>query len=566
MPAARRALVIGNAGYAGEDMQLQNPVGDAEAVTSKLSSLGFQVSHHHGLTFDKMTKAIAAFAAALKSSPVNVGLFYFSGHGVQIQDQNFIVPIDFDRQSDSKESYLIKVKQVIDDISAYSNARLIFLDCCRTSPKTQSIIGTRGLHTEKAIFVGGQAVTGLAEMDADRNTFIAFATASGKGATDGSGALSPFTQALVSNLDAVDLPLFNLMARVRQKVFKETQGAQRTWDQSSLDAPFFFNPGSLLLFLGNIMALVGLILAFVPYSLLLVSGDATLVRLICATALPLISLGVLMFGMQSAYSRLRGNFELREDHDWTLRDHLLLSLQKGGIGGYLGALLCAPWISFPYMWGWEEAYRSGQRVKPPESIGILTLDITVAAAIVACLLGTLSILSTRIEVTGQGLALLPSRTWHRTVLASAAGGILAGMIAAPLLTAYFGRLNRPEVTPDYLLPGSMIGAALLIFAIVNFDFERLNVRRIGASAVAAVASLLCGVSAALIVFGPLYLLGVVDAVRAWLAKGFNGPEIIDWGVVISGGVAYGVPVGLVLGVVIGAAVILTEWWSAKPVI
>jgi hypothetical protein len=126
---------------------------------------------------------------------------------------------------------------------------------------------------------------------------------------------------------------------------------------------------------------------------------------------------------------------------------------------------------------------------------------------------------------------------------------------------YFGRLERPEMPPYLLLPGSVVGTSIIIFSIVNFDFERLSGHRILASVKASLATLGIGVSAAIAVFGPLYLMGVVQAVTAYLENHFG-----DMAAMAKGGAIYGLPVGIVLGIVIGAAVLLTERWSRKPIL
>jgi hypothetical protein len=176
----------------------------------------------------------------------------------------------------------------------------VLLDACRNDTDARAFVGGKGIRSEKAFFINDQPLlaSGLAEMKASSNTFIAFAAAPGDVAYDGLAGepLSPFTASLVKYLDLVDLPISNLTSRVRQDVLKHTQGKQRTWDQSSLMAPFYLNPGSALLFTGNLMALVGLMLSMIPYSLVLSWADATWPLVATAAALPLISLAILLFG------------------------------------------------------------------------------------------------------------------------------------------------------------------------------------------------------------------------------------------------------------------------------
>ncbi|RWA68879.1 caspase family protein [Mesorhizobium sp.] len=572
MAGGKYALVVGNAAYSGE-MALTNPCNDVRAMHATLVALNFQVTKLEDATLKDMKESIDGFVDRLKTDRASVGLFYFSGHGLQIDDQNYVVPVDFDKHGGPLATHMVAVQPLIEKMS--SDVTLVLLDACRNNPGAQREIGTRGLSNiddARALLVGGRienteddahTVSGLTAMkvDPNKNIFIAFAAAPGGFAYDGSGQMSPFTQALVANIDAVDLPLFNLTLRVRQEVLAITKDKQRTWDNSSLTDPFFFNPGSLLLFFGNIMALFGLLLSFIPYSLLLATWNVTWKQLAAAIALPLISLAILLFGMQSVYSRLRGNFKYTDATQTTVRSHLLLSLQKGGIGGYLGAQLAALWISVPYFLAWSSAYSRGTTRIEPESLGVLTLEIAIAAALISCLLGIACIFLTRVTWSNGRLELVQQPTSRRILLGTLCGGMLTGLVTAPVLMAYFGSMNRPEVTPEYLLPGSIIGASIIIFSIVNFDFERLNAKRMGTSALAALAALACGGLAAVVVFGPLYALGIVQYVTHRLEQQFDDPVVM-----ISGAAAYGLPVGLILGAVIGAAITLTERWSARPVI
>jgi hypothetical protein len=391
-------------------------------------------------------------------------------------------------------------------------------------------------------------------MKAASNTFIAFAAAPGDVAYEGANTLSPFSLALAKYMDVVDLPLSNLTSRVRQEVLKLTNGLQRTWDQSSLMAPFFFNPGSSLLFAGNLMALIGVLLSMVPYSLVLSSGKSW-TWIAVAGVLPLLSLSILLFGMQSVYSRLRGNFQIGQDKRATVRDHLIVSLQKGSFGGYLGSFIASLGVSIPFY----ATHRDG--FHPPVPLGVVVLEIAVATALIGCVLGFLSLFFSRAQIGPKGFKLTDNPSHMRTIIGSAVGGALAGALVAPILMLYFGRMFRPQMTPTFLLPGGILGASIFIFSIVNFDFERLNRRRLETSALGAIASVLCGALTAAIIFGPLYFLGIVTRVIHWLEINSG-----DNAIMIAGGVIYGLPVGVILGIVIGVAIILTQWWSGKPVI
>ncbi len=564
--AKKIALIIGNGRYVGS-RALSNSVNDAAQFGRSLSDLDFNVTLKLDLTYVEMNNVIDGFIQTLEKTSVDVCLFYFSGHGVQVHNENYIVPIDYDSSATDGIIHLVRVQRVIDRISANSSVRIILLDACRTNSPNQMSLGSKSIvlsAESRAIYINNEstATVGLAEIKAETNTFIAFAAAPGGVAYDGDTTLSPFTSALIKYVDSVDLPLSNLTSRVRQEVLKSTNGMQSPWDQSSLIRPFFFNPGSLLLFMGNFMALVALMISVVPYSLVLASPDHSQYALIVAGMLPLMSLGILIGGMQRAYSRVRGKFVYDPVNSASLRNHFVISLQKGVLGGYIGALIGGIWISVPYHWIWT-VYADLSGSDAPESLGSTVLKVIIATAASAGVLGFLTIFCTKLRVSMTGIRVSKSDSSLMVLCGSAFGGALSGALLAPVLMLYFSRSSSgPPVTPLMLLPGSIIGASIVVFTIVNFDLERLTVRRAATGAISAIVALLCGMAATMIIFFPLYHFGVVELVIRWLEMTGNSNTRIF----IIGGVIYGVPVGLALGLVMGSAIIFTERWSGKPVI
>jgi hypothetical protein len=569
------ALIVGNSAYPGQ-LLLSSPVHDVNAMRDTLKELGYEVTCEVDQTFKNMDATVAKFVNSLSGAPAAVGLFYYSGHGLQIDGENYIVPIDFDQAEDANSVNLVSVQRILEEISAHCDVRIVLLDACRNGGnEAVDMVRAKSVRVAagKSIYVGGESnpVLNMAEMKAASDTFIAFAAASGDAAYDGEErSLSPFTEAFVKHMDAVDLPLSNLTSRVRQEVSRLTRGAQKTWDQSSLRAPYFFNPGSSLLFTGNLMALIGLFLALVPYTLVLYSASDAggaierrpLTSPLLAGLLPLLSLAILLWGMNSVYERLRGNFVAEVRTHVAARDHLVGSLQKGFLGGYLGSFVAALASAVPYYFLWVSEYRKRPTdLDPPGSIGDLVLEIAIASALIGCVLGFLSLFFSRLKFDQKLISLATRPTWQQTLVGSAVGGTLAGLLTAPFLTWYFGRFSRPEYSPDLLLPGSVVGAAVFIFAVVNFDFERLGRRRILASVAAVPAAIAGGAAATVLIFGPLYLFGVVELVTNLLRGGAERETIL-----LVGGAIYGMPVGAVLGCVIGTAILLTQRWSGKEVI
>ncbi|MHB0772024.1 caspase family protein [Bradyrhizobium sp. 5.13L] len=562
MVVSRRALVIGNGGYRGR-LALRCPPNDAARIRQSLTELGFDVTTTFGvdLDFAAMRSVVGNFIRLVNDPATTTSLLYYSGHGVQINDRNYMIPVDFDPLKKYQEIPFVSVQSIVEQMTSATAVRIILLDACRSNADAQTFVehvpSAKGLKIDKDVFQGDQLVTanGLASMQAEINTFIAFAAAPGKVAFEGNvgESLSPFTASFLKYIDSVDLPISNLTSRVRHDVLARTENNQKSWDQSSLMEPFYFNPGSLLLFTGNLMALVSLIVSIIPYSMVLGWSQLTWPWVATGLVMPTISLCVLLFGMQSVYSRLRGRYVREADDAITVRRHLTTSAQKGILGGYLGSSVSAMLLSALYYLNWEMDY---------DSFASVPLEITIATTLAAGLLGVLSLFWARASIGLGGLIIsaAPSRT--RILLGTTFGGILAGLIATPLIMMRFGPTpDRPPMTPDLLLPGTILGASIFIFSVVNFDFERLSARRIWQSVKASLIALGVGAMAAVVIFSPLYLLGIANAVKTYLEDNYDNMAALA-----KGGAAYGIPVGIVLGIVIGTAVILTERWSKKPVL
>jgi uncharacterized caspase-like protein len=307
--ASKQALVIGNGAYP-DRLTLASPKNDAEAVSKELMNLKIDVTEIIDKPYSSALTAINKFIDKVNLPTSTVSILYYSGHGIQMDDINYIVPIDFQDPSRGDRSRLISVQSIVDRMTSATAIRIVLLDACRTGKDVRSIIGGKGVEIDKDIYFNDVPVPppGLAEMKATGNTFIAFAAGPGEVARQGiaGSPLSPFTRALVKHINSVDLPISNLTARIRQEVLEETGDTQRTWDQSSLTVPFYFNPGSLLLLTGNMMALGGLVISAMIYSLVLLSPEISLKWIGAALTLPVASFVVLIVGTQGVYSRLRG--------------------------------------------------------------------------------------------------------------------------------------------------------------------------------------------------------------------------------------------------------------------
>ncbi|AFZ45567.1 peptidase C14 caspase catalytic subunit p20 [Halothece sp. PCC 7418] len=225
----RVALVIGNADYT-VGSPLQNPVNDATDITAMLQELGFdKVITVTDADLRKMESAVNNFTNELQSG--SVGLFYYAGHGMQTQGENYLIPIDAEIQSESDIRYeslpLGKVLGRMED--AGNGVNIVILDACRNNPFS------RGWRSS-----GSQ---GLAEVRAE-GMLIAYATAPGDVASDGKGRNGTFTGALLKGMSTPGQDIVLMMRDVRRMVKQETGGKQIPWVSTSLDNNFAFVPSA----------------------------------------------------------------------------------------------------------------------------------------------------------------------------------------------------------------------------------------------------------------------------------------------------------------------------------
>lgn len=224
----RIALVIGNAAYKTDP--LDNPVNDARLIARSLRESGFQVALHENLSRGGMVDALRDFGDRLNDRTIAV--LYYAGHGVQLRDRNYLIPVD--AQIRSEDEIPISGMDVSFFLNKMAHARsrinIVILDACRNNP----FAGT-----------GGPAARGLAQMDAPVGTLLAFATAPGKLAPDNVGppGNSLYSSQLAKHLMTPGLPVELMFKRVREAVVKGTDALQVPWESSSLQGEFAFVPG-----------------------------------------------------------------------------------------------------------------------------------------------------------------------------------------------------------------------------------------------------------------------------------------------------------------------------------
>jgi uncharacterized caspase-like protein len=230
----RVALVVGNAQYA-HTPALPNPRNDAQDIADTLKKVGFEVTLGYDLDQTRFARIIDEFARALEGA--DVGLFFYAGHGLQINEKNYLVSTEAKLESTFLvPSETIELDAVIRLMESKTGTNLIFLDACRNNPLTDNL--KRNLAAiNRTITVG----RGLARIEpTGRDTLVAFASAPGQEAADGHGRNSPFTASLLRHLPKPGLEVSVMLKDVTADVRRETNNAQRPQQLSDMSKTFYF--------------------------------------------------------------------------------------------------------------------------------------------------------------------------------------------------------------------------------------------------------------------------------------------------------------------------------------
>jgi uncharacterized caspase-like protein len=229
----RLALVIGNSAYRAVS-PLPNAENDARGMAEMLGAAGFEVMAMPDLSQDDLRKTIGEFASKLAAKgPDTVALVFYAGHGIQVDGENFIVPVDIDPKLEADiPLQAVRLNDLLNTLNSVPNKmRIVMLDSCRDNP-FPAIRSTTG--------------RGLAMVDTKSGapgTFISFSTSPGSAAEDGTGRNSPYTTSVLGVVRD-GLTIEETFKRVRVSVNDATQGRQVPWDSSSLTSDFKFFGGS----------------------------------------------------------------------------------------------------------------------------------------------------------------------------------------------------------------------------------------------------------------------------------------------------------------------------------
>lgn len=222
----RLALVVGNKDYFRPDARLQNPLNDANDIATTLEALGFDVIKRTDLSLSNFKKVVDEFGTRLAN--YDVALFYYSGHGVQFNGENYLVPIDATLQtlSDAEDDCL-RLGRIMGKMKAANiKNNLVFLDACRNNP----------FHTTR-----GTAQKGLIIPNNPAGSIVVFATEEGSTADDNvKDRNGLFTSELLRHLPIPNLSLSDIVLRTRQGVYERSGQTQLPSDYNKMLGAFHF--------------------------------------------------------------------------------------------------------------------------------------------------------------------------------------------------------------------------------------------------------------------------------------------------------------------------------------
>ena len=228
----RVALVIGNSAYQNTP-PLANPRNDATEMGKVLKRIGFDVDVVVDATKPQMDQALRRFGNNLAGSIAAV--FYYAGHGIQVDGINYILPVDVTLKTERDLSWEVSdLTTVLKQMEGHNRVNLLFLDACRDNPMSQTL--ARSMGESRSSVIG----RGLAPMKANAGTLISYSTKEGEVAADGKGKHSPYTEALLKHIEVPGVEIGLMLRKVREEVIAATKNKQVPWEYGSLLGEFYF--------------------------------------------------------------------------------------------------------------------------------------------------------------------------------------------------------------------------------------------------------------------------------------------------------------------------------------
>ena len=216
----RVALIVGNGAYVNAPT-LPNPTNDAKAIAADLERLGFEVHLALDVTQQQGLDELDRFASALPGA--EAAIFFYSGHGMQIDGSNFLLPVDVEATSERAVRYgSIDISEIVREMERNAEVAIVVLDACRDNPFAAQL--QSAAPRSRAL---GAPTRGLAVIKPSGNgTIIAYAAAAGAVASDGTSEHSPYTAALLEHMSAPNVEVGLMFRRVAGEVVEETDGTQ----------------------------------------------------------------------------------------------------------------------------------------------------------------------------------------------------------------------------------------------------------------------------------------------------------------------------------------------------
>ncbi|MBR0721311.1 caspase family protein [Bradyrhizobium manausense] len=229
----RVALVIGNGAYRNVPT-LTNPPNDASDIAAALSRLGFTVALATNAGFDDMRRRLIAFGR--DAAGADMAAVYFAGHGMEINGENWLIPIDAELKRDTDAANeAINLQSVMLQVSNTTSLGLVILDACRNNPFAARM--NRSMATRAA------PTSGLGRIEPVGNVLVAYAARDGTTALDGEARNSPFAAALLRNIEAPGVEVTFMFRNVRDDVMEATRNEQQPFVYGSLSRKAIYLAG-----------------------------------------------------------------------------------------------------------------------------------------------------------------------------------------------------------------------------------------------------------------------------------------------------------------------------------
>ncbi|MBC9878648.1 hypothetical protein G8O24_15005 [Bradyrhizobium sp. INPA01-394B] len=229
----RVALVIGNGAYRSVPTLL-NPPNDASDIAAALRRLGFTVSLVTNAGFDAMRRSLIALGR--EAAGADMAAVYFAGHGMEINGENWLIPVDAELKRDTDAANeAINLQSVMLQVSDTTSLGLVILDACRNNPFAAKM--NRSIATRAA------AASGLGRIEPVGNVLVAYAARDGTTALDGDARNSPFAAALLRNIETPGVEVTFMFRNVRDEVMEATRNAQQPFVYGSLSRKAIYLAG-----------------------------------------------------------------------------------------------------------------------------------------------------------------------------------------------------------------------------------------------------------------------------------------------------------------------------------